>query len=432
MKMRTSVAHLVTAALALGALVTGLQCNLWGDGDSELPIFTPGELRVSPPSHVFPLVADQNNASALPDVTFVIEATKTSGLGAESIPVRVSVGACSSRRRVVVVFPDGATLGTSNDAGPDGLSVPLGPLASLIDLSIVENGGCKGDSPSFLRCTLSPSGVAKFTVRPHAPVVPTYGQTIPICVAANGGVETEVDVSIAQSIDGGALAFQLGTGAVIPAATARAPRECNIQAVDCSVVRSPVEATVQLVSDGGVIVPSEPTPVQVVLTAGNPRVWLSSSAGDCTAAARPGSLLATLAAGSGASRPFAVCSDGRQGSFTLTAMAPTQPGIRGAFTGSSEPQVAQFNTTFVDAGAGGGIINGRLADCEGKPIPNTPISFRGIDPTSVVVGVASAMTDAKGEASFNYTAVGDAGLAGVVVTAGSNAQSCLLSIRGGQ
>lgn len=429
MRQRTAIRVALIGVLLVALPLAIVRCNIWGDGDSALPVFIPGELTVTPKLYVFPYGGEDVDATAsLPESTFVIEARDSSGLGAESVPVRVSIGLCGSRARVVVAAdgsPDGAA-----DASDAQLVIPgLRRFESLVELVAIENGGCKNDASSFLRCTLSASGISKFAVRPRAPVTPTYGQQIPICVAVNGGPSLEVAVSIAQGLDGGALAFRMADR--LTAGPPVAARECSVLVTDCAT--SPprrAEATLQLTSANGIIVPSEPTVAQVTVTDGNPRVWLSPD--DCSSNQRPAALQVLLPAGAGASRPFSVCTDAREGPFTLAASIVSQPGVRGTFDGGADFQVGQF--VIQNAGVNGGTstVVGRLADCEGKAIPNSTIAFRSLDPSILSVGAdASTKTDNGGLASFTYNLSADAGPGSVLVTAGANAQTCFLFLRGG-
>jgi hypothetical protein len=252
-----------TWALATVGIVGGcLLAAHCDNGDSPLPALAPCTgVSVSPCQWTFPVTGGDAGPPA-PQV-FVVQALAPGGLGADSVPLSVSVGSC----------PDASSAcGTGTDSTNTMFDW------NRIALVAVDGGGCSSNSTQTLSCTLSAAGLASFGVATPLPIMSTDGVSIPICVRPiTGGPSTVVPVRIASAVDGGTLIFDSLDASVPP----------EIQGSDClSVSACPLRQfpiRLQLYGSGDASTSAQVAqqPIEVLLSltlnSGSSGIWLSTT-----------------------------------------------------------------------------------------------------------------------------------------------------------
>ncbi|MGD8860932.1 MAG: hypothetical protein PVI30_13055 [Myxococcales bacterium] len=140
-------------------------------------------------------IVDDGAVAPVPSYVTLTAKRWRTGLGAEAVPVTVTLGACE------LDAGDGGAAGPISRCSRDLGRLPQ-PLIEQFELEARDNQGCRRRSPSRLDCTLSPRGEASFgvisrlreehlTERGYVPVC-VRPLEIPFEEADGGGAQTPV------------------------------------------------------------------------------------------------------------------------------------------------------------------------------------------------------------------------------------------------
>jgi hypothetical protein len=400
----------------VGSGLLALHCT---NGDSPLPAIDPnGQLLVSPCTYTFPVAAG-DDAGVSPPVVFVVQGSVPGGLGADSVPVTVSVGQCATDAGAM--DPTGSCeQGTNYTQAP---SVEW----SRVELVPIGDGGCSAASNQLLLCTLSADGLARFGVATPPPAVSTEGQYIPICVRPlPQTMAALVEVLIADALEGGALQVDVPNDGAIAAQPVSGA--CSSLLVSCSSLNRQLPVALDLVQGASNAVAQQTVSAKLSINPGASGVWLSGTpCGAATTPIEPTSLDVELPSGASVANVAYICVDEKfvqYGSpYTLTASSVTQPTL--GVASRSIVVAAQPAEVQVSAGPGedaGTVFTVEVLDCQGGQVTQGP----------TVVGrgqtVVDNLGDDAGGISFLVESAPDAGATVQVVLGG--ASSCTEALGG--
>jgi hypothetical protein len=417
------VRGLGAALLLVGAGAAALRCNIWNDGDSSLPLIGYGTFDVTPCGHVFDVVVGASEGGAVaPEFTFLVTGLSQDGLGAESVPVRVSVSRCQDL--------DAGNAGRTSDAkaapsalAQDGGTTCLGPTTyesangfGAIEIDAVGDGGCTSLSQSVASCVLAADGTARFAVRAVLPTVSTQGLAVPVCVSTNGH-EVQIPIQIASAVEGGKLDVVAANGGQIVPKPAITVSGCSSltgagSVPACQAIPRQLGVSVQLMAGEAGTVSQQPLMSNLTIfpSAG---AFLTDQQ-DCPQSGAA-QIEVDFPSGVSASPPLLVCTNGQAGTYQLTASSITDPGVlSGTATIVAAPQPGSVTLTQDGTGAGAAT----LLDCAGSPIAGAALTITSLDGGVLTEG--GATTNASGRLPFAVPA----GSQAVRVTVGSTNQTC--------
>lgn len=162
------------------------------------------------------LPVDPSGLALVPTVITMTGRRAESGLGAESVPVSVSVGPCQDEGSMAE-----ASAGAAGQAGAGGSADGTAPScttstpgisaldAAQFELTALEARGCRQRSPSLLDCTLDPSGEAAFGVLSRLQDQLNVSGSLLICVSplALGAKSHEKVVAVVPRIGASRVAL---------------------------------------------------------------------------------------------------------------------------------------------------------------------------------------------------------------------------------
>ena len=185
----------VAFALTVGSAASG--CNwsaLWGQDAPRPALDSNDDFRVVP--RCPELIVDPSALATVPTYVTLSGRRRDSGLGAEGVPVTVTLGQCDTQDAGTPdAEPIDAAVGDA-DAGDEatggcGAGLPLlDEAVGKLELIGTAERGCRQRSPSELDCTLNARGEASFEVSgvfPNDEV--SLGGYLPICVAPVSWIE---------------------------------------------------------------------------------------------------------------------------------------------------------------------------------------------------------------------------------------------------
>jgi hypothetical protein len=370
--------------LTLGASASGALAAECSNGDSPLPAIPPGgTMLVSPCLYTFPVVPDTDGAVP-PSAIFVVQGRGSGGLGADSVPVTVSVGPCQDGGGLLTDASSGSVEGKSANTESLDASImscegvyqtSLPPVWDRsIRLEAVDDGGCAELSSRLLQCTLSANGVARFTVQAVLPMLSTEGAAIPICVSAlPPNAEREIALLIADSLDGGLIEPQVPE---IPMEAVDG--SCGAALIDCQnlVRQAPVSAILEEEKSNALIFAQQPLSGNATVRPGSQGVWLSQGACDATDGEPPSAPFLFSSGATSASIGNICVSENRDANtpYLITTTSVSQPNLEG---GSATMGIAGQPAKIVLQDAGSNLLTASVIDCQGQAIATRRVSVSG-------------------------------------------------------
>lgn len=450
--VRRARSRVATWCAAGAAIAIGVACDGLWVGDTPRPTLKEHDSFCVAPACPELVIDSSAIASVEPTVTITARRSETN-LGAESVPVDVTIGSCASADDASA--PDGSS--SEQDGGGSGTLGPqCKPNASvgcttgfnLIDpataahFELIEDNGCKKASSTQLNCTLDPSGQATFRVRSLDTSSPALlADYLPICVrpATKAEPPFSFDTEVRVVPRAGTARFAAAIVKVDDIApTPAAGTPCDSLIADCNarVVRARLRAGIISadVAQGSTrqadfrIVQRDLT-IAVALDQTSSQAFLSSDA-NCTqadggAVGDGGTVSLTIERGQRESAPFFLCAPSKAASFRLI---PTLSGTAtDAGAGSASNSAVENRPLELDEVS---LAKGYSVDpdqrlllkttCDGESAPASKTDFVAITPplapsptnNTVVVGSCEASTSTDAAAQD----AGDGGTCSIPLT----------------